>query len=219
MRKATAYNRLVAERVECRRCQGLTNPARVDAGRLDSREIGPWSRWQGNLDAKLMVVGQDWGGIPYFTKHSGLEGPRNPTNETLRELIELLGVDVGPPGDLRRNGVVFFTNAVLCLKQGTLQGTVQPQWFRNCSSFLKRQVEIIRPTLLVCLGERAYRSLAYAFSFQPGNFSDAVASREGIVLPSGTRAFARFHCGRRTQNVNRPLHLQRRDWKKLARFL
>ena len=181
--------------------------------------MSPWSRWQGNLDAKLMVVGQDWGGLPYFTKHSGLEGPSNPTNDTLRELINLLGIDAGSPGDLRRKGVVFFTNAILCLKQGPLQGSVQAEWFRNCSPFLKRQVEIIRPKLLVCLGERAYRSLAYAFCFQPGKFCDTVESKEGIILPSGTRAFARYHCGRRTQNVNRPLSLQRRDWKRLARFL
>lgn len=219
MAKVTAYDQLVAERAACRRCDGLTNPAIVDGGCFDSSEIGPWSRWQGNLDAKLMIVGQDWGGVTYFRKHHGLEGPRNPTNDTLQELISLLGIDVGTPGDLRRQGVVFFTNAVLCLKVGNLQAQVQSAWFKNCGSFMRRQVEIVQPKLLVCLGERAFRSLADAFSFRPGSFRAAVEHDEGVMLPTGTRAFARYHCGRRIQNTHRPLARQRLDWKKLARFL
>jgi DNA polymerase len=27
--------------------------------------IGPWTQWQGNLNAELMIVGQDWGGTEY----------------------------------------------------------------------------------------------------------------------------------------------------------
>ena len=59
--KDDLYDKLVTERVACRRCErlGLTNPAIVHDSRFDSAEIGPSSRWQGCLDAKLMVVGQD----------------------------------------------------------------------------------------------------------------------------------------------------------------
>jgi len=219
MVKAVEYDQLVAERAACRRCDALTNPSVVDGGNHDSTEIGPWSRWQGNLDAKLMVVGQDWGGVTYFRKHAGLEGPGNPTNDTLRDLISLLGIDIGKPGDLRRQGVVFLTNAVLCLKAGNLQAQVLPAWFRNCGYFLRRQVEIVQPKLLVCLGERSYRGLAVAFSFRPGRFRNAVELDDGVMLPTGTRAFARYHCGRRIQNTHRPLSQQHLDWKRLARFL
>ena len=219
MSKSNAYDNLVTERKACRLCSGLTNPAAVEGGRFDSCEIGPWSRWQGNLDAKLMIVGQDWGDVRYFSTHSGLEGPRNPTNETLRELVGLLGIDIGPPGDLRRNGVAFFTNAVLCLKNGGLQAAVEDEWFANCSSFLRHQVETVSPRLVVCLGERAYRSMARAFAFPAGPFREAVDATDGVLLPNGTRTFARYHCGRRIQNTHRPLDAQRRDWLRLARFL
>ncbi len=219
MPKSDAYDKLVAERVSCRRCVGLTNPATVSDGCFDSGEIGPWSRWQGSLHARLMVVGQDWGDVRYFTNHGGLEGPKNPTNDALRELIALLGIDVGQSGDLRRNGAVFFTNAVLCLKEGGLQFAVNKDWFANCSSFLRRQVEIVGPRLLVCLGECAYRSLAATFNFRAGTFRNAVDSQDGVILPNGTRAFARYHCGRRIQNTHRSLEVQRSDWSRLARFL
>jgi DNA polymerase len=166
-----------------------------------------------------MIVGQDWGDVRYFTKHQGVEGPGNPTNEALRELIGLLGIDVGPPGDSRRSGVAFFTNAVLCLKDGGLQSKVRRKWFVNCASFLRQQVEIVSPKLVICLGERAYRSLAATFGFRAGEFRTAVDSPEGVLLSNGTRAFARYHCGRRIQNTHRPLELQRQDWLRLNQFL
>jgi DNA polymerase len=219
MFKSVEYDILVSERIECRRCEGLKNPSVVEGGRFDSSEIGPWSRWQGSLDARLMIVGQDWGDLRYFTGHSGREGAANPTNDTLQDLVRLLGIDVGQPGDQRRSGVAFFANAVLCLKDGGLQSRVRPQWFTNCATFLRRQVEIVAPKLLVCLGESSYRGLAAAFAFTPGPFHDVVESDEGIHLPNGTRAFARYHCGRRIQNTHRPLDRQREDWFRLARFL
>ena len=166
-----------------------------------------------------MILGQEWGDVRYFTKHNGIEGPRNPTNDTLRELIALLGIDVGLPGDSRRMGVAFFTNAVLCLKDGGLQAKVRSEWFVHCAPFLRRQVENVSPRLLVCLGERAYRGLAKTFDFPPGAFRDAVESSDGIQLSNRTRVFARYHCGKRIQNTYRPLDVQRQDWLRLVRFL
>ena len=62
---------LVTARKACHLCSGLTNPADVDGGRLNSEHIGAWSLWQGNLDAPVMVVGQDWGDTTYFIRNGG----------------------------------------------------------------------------------------------------------------------------------------------------
>ena len=40
---------------------GLANPSAPEFRKYDSDEIGPWTRWANDLDADLMVVGQDWG--------------------------------------------------------------------------------------------------------------------------------------------------------------
>ena len=71
--KAEPYAELVATRRTCHRCAGLTNPADLLEGRFDSAHVGPWSLWQGNLHAALMVVGQDWGDTAYFVRHEGRE--------------------------------------------------------------------------------------------------------------------------------------------------
>ena len=81
--KQAKYQRLVQLRKQCRDCPDLVNPSRYD-----STQIGPWSRWQGNLETELMIVGQDWGTTTYFLKWEGIDQPKgNPTNDNLRLLL------------------------------------------------------------------------------------------------------------------------------------
>ena len=121
----------------------------------------------------------------------------------------------GPGGSTIGRDVAFFTNAILCLKneQGGLQGKVQPSWFQNCVSFLRRQIEIVRPLVVVGLGERAYRAILEGFGMRCGSFRPEVNSVAGRLLPNGSRAFAVYHCGKRIQNTHRPMAIQREDGK------
>jgi DNA polymerase len=221
MKKLPEYAQLVAARKACHLCAGLTNPGDVEGGRLDSEHVGAWSLWQGNLDASVMVVGQDWGDTTYFVRREGREGPRNPTNLALVELLGIAGVAVGDPGSAVGRDIAFFTNAILCLKnsQGGLQGKVQPSWFDHCAPFLRRQIEIVRPTVVVGLGERASRTILHAFEMECGPFRAEVEAPSGRVLPTGTRAFAVYHCGARIRNTHRSMEKQREDWKRLRPFL
>lgn len=221
MTKLADYAQLVTARKACHLCSGLTNPADVGGGRFDSGHIGAWSLWQGNLDASLMVVGQDWGDTTYFVRHGGHEGPRNPTNLALIELVGTAGISIGNPGSVVGRDIAFFTNAILCLKgsDSGLQGKVQPSWFDNCSQFLRRQIEIVRPAVVVGLGERAYRTILRSFEMTCGPFRSEVEAPSGRVLPTGSRAFAVYHCGARIQNTHRPMAAQREDWKRLRPLL
>ena len=77
--KGAAYRELVARRKACRQCAGLTNPSVCCGGRFDSGQIGPWTLWQGALDARVLIVGQDWGDTRYFTKWAGRDHPQGST--------------------------------------------------------------------------------------------------------------------------------------------
>ena len=211
------YRELVIERKACRRCQDLKNPSDVEGGCYDSDHIGPWSRWQGNLDAPVMVVGQDWGDTRYFLKYQGVEGPGNPTNKTLAMLLGTIGIAIGEPGQTDGADVVFFTNAILCLKEGGLQGDVRREWFQCCRPFLQRQIEIISPKVVVGLGQRAFESIVTAFDMKPPAFRNAVEDERGIVLPNGSRLFAVYHCGARILNTHRSLSAQLHDWQRIGR--
>ena len=99
MSKQATYAALVAQRKVCHACAGLTNPADLDGGSFDTDHIGPWSRWQGNLDAKLMIIGQDWGDTCYYCDNRGWDKlTKRDTNQTLMKLLNSIGNLHRPPG-------------------------------------------------------------------------------------------------------------------------
>jgi len=219
--KDVRYKQLVECRKRCSLCSALENPSRCEQGTYDSRHIGPWSQWQGHLNAELMVVGQDWGDTNYFIKNQGLEAERNPTNNMLRELLESIGIDVGSPHDCRSDGQVFLTNAILCLKtNGGLQGNVKKEWFSNCGrAFLRPLIEIVEPKVVVCLGERAWSSVTAAFDQPTGRFRASVENPRGVQIMDGAVAMAVYHCGARILNMHRRRQQQFRDWQRIGNVL
>lgn len=212
---------MVRRRQACHACPGLINPSDCERGIHDSDQIGPWSLWQGNLSADLLVVGQDWGDTRYFIKNKGRESPRNPTNETLMELLRSIGIAIGGPTPRDAGGgILFLTNAVLCLKGGGLQAKVKPQWFANCASrFLRPTIDLIAPKVVVTLGEQAYRAITAVYGVPRIPFKTAVERPEGFVLASRVRCFAMYHCGARILNTHRSMPRQMKDWERVGRAL
>jgi uracil-DNA glycosylase len=167
-----------------------------------------------------MVVGQDWGDTRYYQKHLGLDDLKNPTMRTLEKLLASVGITTS----LRSYGSgasgLFLTNAVLCLKGGGLQGDVQRSWFENCGTrFLRPQIDLIGPKVVVALGQRAYEASLGAYDIKRGNFRSAVESESGLLLPNGSRVFAVYHCGNRILNTHRKFDQQLQDWVRIGRAL
>ncbi len=218
--KLRAYRNLVGVRKSCSLCAGLINPSRSASGIYDGDEIGPWTRWEGDLDASVMVVGQDWGDEQGFKRQKGLDSSNSSTNRTLRDLLASVGVRVDTPTNQTQRVGVFFTNAILCLKQGGAQAHVRPQWFRNCGChFLRPQIDLVHPKVVVCLGEQAYRAVLAAYDLRPSRFRDAVGAAPPTVLPNGIAVVAVYHCSQRILNTHRDIEGQRRDWRRVAQVL
>jgi uracil-DNA glycosylase family 4 len=214
------YSELVKARKSCNLCVGLTNPSKVLNGAYDSKQIGPWSRWQGNLNSKILIVGQDWGGISFFENNMGLEPLRNKTNDTLVQLLNSIGITVKLPNGRDTIGEVFLTNAILCLKDGNLQAPVQSQWFTTCGKrFLRPLIDLMCPKILIALGEMAYSAICNIYNIHKLPFKVSVEADKGSYLPGGTNLFPRYHCGARILNTHRPLKKQLTDWGKLKKYL
>jgi uracil-DNA glycosylase len=168
--KNVGYSELVEKRKKCRLCKhlGLTNPSEFE---YDTEQIGPWTHWQGNLDAQLMVVGQDWGGKEVYNEQEGLDIADN-TNSKLRILLDSVGVKISLPlGAVQPKNTVsplplaFFTNSVLCLRERrNSTGIVSPCCYANCATeFLRPQVDLVKPKVVVSLGLSAFKSLVKVF--------------------------------------------------------
>ncbi len=110
---------------------------------------------------------------------------------------------------------MFLTNAVLCLKEGGLQAEVEEKAFKNCREFLRRQIEVVSPAVVVTLGKRAYGAVVSAFGRPREPTFRAAVERENIELFSDCRLVPVYHCGRKSTNMNRDIRQQRHDWARV----
>jgi len=173
--KTAAYLDMVKARQACRACIGVLNPSVIEDGIFDHDEIGAWSLWQGNLNAEVMVVAQDWGDVAWFNRVKGIPTSTSTTNRTLVKLLQHAGLhielyDQTPTGGRTPNsksGPLFFTNAILCMKEGGAYGAAAPikrEWLHNCGHFLRRTIDIVQPKAVVCLGAKAYGGIMAAYN-------------------------------------------------------
>lgn len=164
-----------------------------------------------------MIVAQDWGGVDYFIDHKGLEEDTNTTNKRVCDLLSSVGISIQLPRQ-SKTAALFFTNSVLCLRPGRLTGPIKPQWFRNCSTnFLRPQVELVNPKVVVTLGHMAYRFLLKAYSLQPKpRMREAV--QEIVRLPGGNLLVPVFHPGNNGTR-SRSFENQKADWQRVRQAL
>lgn len=227
------YNELVKDRRACRLCNGLGvhNPSACSKDEFGSRNIGPWTDWQGDLDAELMIVGQEWDGHLNFLELKGRNRDTSPTNARLIVLLRTIGVNISAPNREQRHPVaqpkLFFTNAALCLREGRASendSRSKPppaQCFRNCAtSFLRPQIDLIQPKLIVTLGLVPYRAVLHSFGLKPTKLlKEAVSQADPIVLNKHSRLVAVYHPGAWSRRRNRSLDQQMEDWKRIRSAL
>lgn len=148
------------------------------------------SYWQGDLDAKILVLGQDWGCFKgetnkeldkameknfekidrqgkdaafYFDGTNGYR--RSDTDINLIKLFKVDGLEyeIGVPGCKG----LFFSNLCLGYRNKGYTGGFKVKWltddikyllgFDNNGERVKGLLEIIEPSVVICLGKEVYR--------------------------------------------------------------
>lgn len=183
MHKTIKYNNLVTKRKECTLCKeyGFKNQFATE---YDTSEIGNWTTWANNLDADVIIIGQDYSNQEIFERDEGkielnkLTDNSHPneystrTNFYLRELTKRIGLDIGLPTETSI-AKIFLTNSVLCLKSGAMNASIPQGVFKNCgSAFLLSLVELISPQVIITLGLTATKAVISAYKNKIENSSD-----------------------------------------------
>jgi len=156
----------------------------------------------GSPAARVLFVGEAPGrfgagrsGVPFLGDQSG---------RRFESLLEAAGL---------RRDEVFVTNAVLCNPLDASGRNRRPKAseVERCGRFLRRQVEVIDPGLVVALGGVALDALG---RIEPHGLS----LRDGCAQPAawcGRALVAVYHPGRRAL-VHRSEALQQQDWRELG---
>jgi uracil-DNA glycosylase len=215
-----SYKKLVEKRKQCKLCAGYGMVNSSSIPKLDCNEIGLWSEWQGNIKAEVMVVGQDWGTQNFFLKNEGKPEDNSPTNKHLIILMKELGIQINAPSAEKDSGATFFTNAVLCLKEGNDSTKIRNGCLKICSeTFLGPLMQIIKPKTIIALGRVAYLGCLIAdekSTKTPDGFLNLVKKHHYDVLSYGGKLFPVVHCSPVVCNLTRSLKEQIQDWQHIA---
>lgn len=200
----------------------------------DCHEINLWSYWQGSLDARIMVVGQDWGcpkgaevieNIRAINNGTEKEYHIDPDSLTDKNLNTLL-TSIGFPADTW-NPELFFTNFALGYRNKGLTGGFKGKWLRECDPFFKRLVEIVEPEVIICLGQNTFRAVTRSLGKRVmiRGYNSFIEGKDNPVDCEGRLVFAEAHCGY-FGTVNRArgsgkdgMDLQLEDWKKIGQTI
>jgi DNA polymerase len=135
----------------------------------------------GNYNAKIMIVGlapgkdgADLTGIPFT---------RDPSGELFDEMLSAAG--------LSRGQDVFITNLVKCNPKDTLNHNRTPskEEIENCSSYLKCEIDYLKPHIVVTLGKHPTETL---LNVRIHNMAHHHGKR---ILSNGILAFPFIHPG------------------------
>ncbi len=134
-----------------------------------------WTDWFNRLESKIMIIGQDWG--PY----NDMEKLNSLLNEDKSNWKELIESEKSNTKKLLENYIknssnnkyslndIFVTNAIMCARQGdNYRGNNidLKKSTLNCSNFLLRQIEIVKPKVILTLGYYPLMSLSNLMDFK-----------------------------------------------------
>ena len=110
--KKVLYQKLVTKRRKHDfKDEGIFNPSEL--GIKNDEHLNSWAYWHSDLDAKILVIGQDFGGANYYKQYDGLDQSANQTNKNLEVLFSEMGIKIGTPENPITEEKLYFTNAVL----------------------------------------------------------------------------------------------------------
>ena len=233
--KRDDFRRLVEDVSICHICERLVTLPHIqnseclenDDHGLDTDRpyINRWNLWQGNLDADIMVIGQDYG-----QKEDGVAievcsyaDSTNHTDRKLRELIECAfdkSIDEMP---------LFFTNMANCYRKKRTSGGMHSGWLPICANkYMERLIRIVRPKIIIVLGRSAFEALHCMDELSvkcldpiksgKESYAEMIQHRYQIDLgDEKIDVFPVYHPGANSQ-INRAFEQQLEDWKKISKY-
>lgn len=174
----------------CQKCISLKNKNGKDCSLINFYKNADmclkipsiWTDWERRVNSNIMIIGQDWG--PYkdmlrlrkeYEKDESLENwkqlQESETSSTKKMLTKYLKLSAELEDySLEENFLddIYITNAIMCARKGNQyrgDNISLKVSTRNCSQYLKEQIEIVKPKVIVSLGYYPLYSLSLVYDF------------------------------------------------------
>jgi len=192
--KEIEFNKLVAKVKICERCVRMCHRKKV------------LSNENGNINSKVIFIAEAPGRLGAEKTGKPLFGDK--TGENFDYLLNSIG--------WRRENI-FITNAILCNPQklNCSNSTPSDEETGNCSSYLKKTLELVNPDIIVTLGKHALNALKL---IQPHKFilKTCVAKK----IPWNDKyLFPLYHMSPKAINFHRNMNKQKEDFIELSKLV
>ncbi|MBU2611549.1 MAG: uracil-DNA glycosylase [Chloroflexi bacterium] len=166
--KRPAIETLNAELLSCRKCPRLV-AWREEVARVKRRAYRDWGYWGkpvpgfGDSQARVLAVGLAPGA--HGSNRTGRMFTGDASGEFLYAALSRAGFASQPESRRRDDGLtlkdIYITAVCRCAPPGNKPS---PQEMANCQPYLVRELELLRPQVIVALGRIAFDSILRLFS-------------------------------------------------------
>ena len=134
--------------------------------------VSPWSISAHNVDAEVMIIGQDWASSDSLEKKldAVAEDRRRlgqryskPTNKNLREFLECMGLQFCQ---------TYATNVFPFIKRGA-EPIPRNHLVCCAKTYTLPEIEIVSPRMAICLGKDAFDAVCRASELRPPDWRRA----------------------------------------------
>lgn len=184
--KDLLFNELINDMGKCDKCVSMYSQNSIECSLINiykNTEFGKkipsiWTDWYSRLNSKIMIIGQDWGPFEDMKKlnEKYLE---DPTKENWNKLIEeeksltkkqlTKYLVESSKGKITSINDIYITNAVMCGRKGNNYrgNNINLKCSTlNCKEFLFRQIQIVKPKVILTLGYYPLYSLSNIYHFK-----------------------------------------------------
>lgn len=162
-------------------------------GYYECDHVSPWSISACNVDAELMLIGQDWASSEVLQKAPDEERRRlgqewsSQTNQNLRGFLTQIGMQFSD---------TYATNVFPFIKPGKKNAPIRPADFlEKCArTYALREIEIVSPSMVICLGKLTFDAVRRAAGLPHLKWSDAGLPGPHTRIGS-TKVYAMPHPG------------------------
>lgn len=192
--KKVVFDALCLQAQACRVCPALADKTAV------------LSDLNGNLNPKVMFIGEAPGRVGADRTRRPFHGDKS--GENLQRLLDSIGLG---------RDETFITSAVLCSPRSATDANRKPTGaeIRNCSSYLRRTLELIDPPVVATLGSVALDAIK---TIEPHSFTLKLDA--GRILDwNGRKLVPMYHPSPQVVAAQRGLSIQLRHFRTLDRLL